>query len=103
MLIVGTFPFIFANHFGLFVSQGKGEGPIFTFQMVRLSHDLDLLTTFPWPLSIAVLILPVIKAIAFALVLPLMLLMLQGLIRGLGRESVKSPMPSTNIYESLQY
>ena len=63
--------------------RGSSQGPIFTFQMVSLCHELDLLTSFPWPLSIAVLTLPVIKVIAFALVLPLMLLMLECLTRGL--------------------
>ena len=63
--------------------KGSAQGPIFTFQMVSLCHELDLLTSFPWPLNIAVLILPVIKVIAFIFVLPLMLLMLECLIRGL--------------------
>ena len=63
--------------------RGSAQGPIFTFQMVSLCHELDLLTSFPWPLSIAVLILPVIKVIAFIFVLPLTLLMLACLIRRL--------------------
>jgi len=59
-------------------------GLFFALQMVPLSYELYLLTSFPWPLSIAALTLPVIKVIAFVLVPPRMLLMLECLIRRLG-------------------
>ena len=32
--------------------RGSAQGPIFTFQMASLCHELDLLTSFPWPLNI---------------------------------------------------
>lgn len=62
--------------------RGSGPGPLFC--LVDGSPVLFSLTSFPWLLSIAVLILPVIKVIAFVLVLLLMLLMPECLIHRLG-------------------
>lgn len=67
-----------------YLSLRGSEGLFFTLQMVPLSHKLYLLPSFPWPLSIAVLTLPVVRVIAFVLVPPLMLLMLECLIHRLG-------------------
>ena len=61
--------------------------------MVPKSYELYLLISFPWPLSIEVLTLPVITVIAFILVLRLP----ECLIHRLGPEGVGSPMHSTNM------
>ena len=45
--------------------RGVMPGPLFALLMVPLSHELYLLKSFPWPLSIAVSTLHVIRVIVF--------------------------------------